>query len=111
MIREVLTNSWTPTNPDAKYPIIARNTTVNISDRFIEDGSYLRFKNIQLAYNFPVQSLNSIQFLQVYISGQDLLTITKYSGWDPEVNSQGFGIDNKSYPMSKSITFGIRVRF
>ena len=113
MIKDVLEDSWTPTNTNAKYPIIARNTTVNISDRFIEDGSYLRLKNIQLAYSFPVQSLklDKIQSLQVYISGQDLLTLTNYSGWDPEVNSSGFGIDNKSYPMSKSITFGVRVRF
>ena len=113
MVKEVLYNSWTPSNTNAKYPIISRNTTVNISDRFIEDGSYLRLKNIQLSYNFPVQSLklNLIQSLQVYMSGQDLLTLTKYSGWDPEVNSQGFGIDNKSYPMSKSITFGVRARF
>jgi TonB-dependent starch-binding outer membrane protein SusC len=113
MLREVLTDSWTPTNTNAKYPIIARNTTVNFSDRFIEDGSYLRLKNLQLAYNFPVTNLglNKIQSLQVYVSGQDLFTITRYSGWDPEVNSQGFGIDNKSYPMSKSFTFGVRARF
>jgi len=113
MIRDVLFNSWTPSNTNAKYPITSRNTTVNVSDRFIEDGSFLRLKNIQLAYNLPVQSLkiNKIQSLQVYMSGQDLLTLTKYSGWDPEVNSSGYGIDNKSYPMSKSITFGVRARF
>lgn len=113
MIRDVLNNSWTPTNTNAKYPVISRNTTVNISDRFIEDGSYLRLKNIQLAYTFPVQKLKSnlIQSLQIYASGQNLLTFTGYSGWDPEVNSSGLGIDNKTYPMSKSFTFGFRARF
>ncbi len=113
MLKEVLENSWTPTNTNAKYPIVSRNTSVNISDRFIENGSYLRLKNVQLTYNFPIQSmrLNSIESLQIYMSGQNLLTLTKYSGLDPEVNSQGFGIDNKGYPMSKSITFGLRARF
>jgi len=113
MTKDVLENSWTPTNTNAKYPIVSRNTSTNVSDRFIEDGSYLRLKNIQLAYNFPVQSmgLDIIQSLQCYVSGQNLLTLTKYSGWDPEVNSSGFGIDNKSYPMSKSFTFGLRARF
>jgi TonB-linked SusC/RagA family outer membrane protein len=113
MVKEVLTDSWTPTNINAKYPIISRNTSVNISDRFIEDGSYLRLKNIQLTYNLPVQRLkmNLIQSLQIYASGQNLVTLTRYSGWDPEVNSSGLGVDNKSYPMSKSFTFGVRTRF
>jgi len=113
MVKEVLTDSWTATNTNAKYPIISRNTSVNISDRFIEDGSFLRLKNIQLTYNFPVQrlKLKLVQTLQIYASGQNLITLTKYSGWDPEVNSSGLGVDNKSYPMSKSFTFGIRTRF
>lgn len=111
MIRDVLYDSWTPTNTDAKYPLVSRNTTVNISDRFIEDGSYLRLKNIQLAYSVPVQKLSLLRSLQVYVSGQNLLTFTGYSGWDPEVNSSGLGVDNKTYPMSKSLTFGFRARF
>ena len=113
MIRDVLYNSWTPENPNAKYPIISRNTTANFSDRFIEDGSYLRLKNIQLAYNFTgaMQNLSMFKNLQIYVSGQNLLTLTKYSGWDPEVNSSGIGIDNKTYPMSKSFTLGLRARF
>ena len=113
MLKEVLYNSWTPANTNAKYPIISRNSSVNVSNRFIEDGSYLRLKNIQLAYNFPVQNLglNKIQSLQIYMSAQNLLTFTNYSGSDPEVNSSGLGIDNKTYPNSKSVTVGLRVRF
>ncbi|MBN8859865.1 MAG: TonB-dependent receptor [Sphingobacteriales bacterium] len=114
MIKDVLTNSWTPEHTNAKYPVTSRNTSVNVSNRFIEDGSYLRLKNIQLAYDLPLKhwSVNKvIESLQLYASGQNLLTFTKYSGWDPEVNSSGFGIDNNSYPMSKTVTFGIRARF
>jgi hypothetical protein len=113
MKKDVLTDSWTATNTNAKYPLISKNTSVNISDRFIEDGSYLRLKNIQLAYNCPLSSwgLKNIQSLQLYVSAQNVLTFTNYSGSDPEVNSNGLGIDDKSYPMSKSVTLGVRVRF
>jgi hypothetical protein len=114
MIKDVLTDSWTPEHTNAKYPVTSRNTSVNVSDRFIEDGSYVRLKNIQLAYMLPLKSWGIkkvIESLQLYASGQNLLTFTKYSGWDPEVNSSGFGIDNNSYPMSKTVTFGIRARF
>jgi TonB-linked SusC/RagA family outer membrane protein len=119
MLKEVLNNHWSPTNTDAKYPIISNKSTVNVSDRFVEDGSYLRVKNIQLAYNPPVNSLGFkwIKHLQLYVSGQNLLTLTKYNGWDPEVNSMGgasstiLGVDNKVYPMSKTMTIGIRARF
>ncbi|TDB62335.1 TonB-dependent receptor [Arundinibacter roseus] len=119
MTRDVLLNSWTPENPNAKYPIISRNTNSRISDRFIEDGSYLRFRNIQLAYNAPVSKwgIGWMRNLQLYVSGQNLLTFTSYSWWDPEVNSRGGGnstsqgIDHNSYPTAKSVTAGIRVGF
>ncbi|MEX2232088.1 MAG: TonB-dependent receptor [Cyclobacteriaceae bacterium] len=113
--KDVLTDHWTPENPDAKYPKISRQASVEVSDRFVEDGSYLRLKNIQLAYNIPVQEINWIRRFQVYVSGQNLLTSTNYSWWDPEVNTRGLGtnrgIDHFSYPTSKSFTAGIRAGF
>lgn len=115
--RDVLTDHWTPENTDAKYPKITRQASVEVSDRFVEDGSYLRLKNIQLAYNIPVQDMeiNWIRRFQVYVSGQNLLTVTNYSWWDPEVNSRGLGtsrgIDHFSYPTSKSFTVGVRAGF
>jgi len=119
MPKEVLYNHWSKDNLNAKYPVISRTTSANTSNRWVEDGSYLRLKNIQLAYNLPVGRLgaNSLRNLQVYISGQNLLTITKYSWWDPEVNSNGganstsLGFDYYSYPTSKAVTFGIRAGF
>lgn len=119
MPREVLEDHWSPTNTSAKYPIISRNTSIMVSDRFVEDGSYLRLKNIQLAYNFPVQNLGIdwMYQLQIYVSGQNLWTSTDYSWWDPEVNSRGganstaLGIDHYSYPTSKTYTVGIRAGF
>jgi TonB-linked SusC/RagA family outer membrane protein len=115
--REVFTDHWTPDNTDAKYPIISRFGSVEVSDRFIEDGSYMRLKNIELAYSLPVENLgmNVFRNLQFYVSGQNLVTITGYSWWDPDVNSRGYnvnrGVDHFSYPNSKSYTFGVRAGF
>lgn len=119
MPREVFLDHWTPTNLNAKYPVISRTTQTQISDRFVEDGSYLRLRNIQLAYNLPLQQwrVNWIRTAQIYASGQNLLTFTRYSWWDPEINSYGGsnsirqGIDHYSYPTSKAVTFGLRVGF
>lgn len=107
MPREVLLDHWTPQNTDAKYPIISRNSSTQVSDRWVEDGSYLRLKNIQLAYNFNKLGVG-LENLQVYASGQNLITLTDYSWWDPGVNS---GIDHYSYPVSKVVTFGFRATF
>ncbi|KAA0992709.1 SusC/RagA family TonB-linked outer membrane protein [Dyadobacter aurulentus] len=119
MPREVYTNHWTPSNPNAKYPVLSRANSYSYSDRLVEDGSYMRLRNIQLAYNFPLGQwgVKWMRSAQLYVSGQNLLTFTKYSWWDPETNSQGGanslgqGIDHYSYPTSKAVTAGIRVGF
>lgn len=119
MPKEVYENHWSPTNPNAKYPIISNSVNARVSNRYLENGSYLRLKNIQLGYNFPLQSwgVKWIRQAQLYASAQNLLTLTKYSWWDPEVNSRGGasstqqGVDFYSYPTAKSVTFGLRVGF
>lgn len=119
MPRDVYENHWTPENPNAKYPIISRSSGTQVSNRFVEDGSYLRFKNIQLTYNVPVSNLNLswLRNAQVYVSGQNMITFTKYSWYDPEINSYGggnsirLGIDHYSYPTAKSVTIGARLGF
>ena len=120
-LKDVYYNTWDPVKPDphAKYPKPSANNLVRVSDRFVEDGSYLRLRNIQLSYNLPVENigLKGIKNLQVYIGGENLLTFTKYSWWDPEVNSSGsgnsvnLGIDAYTYPTTKSFDFGIRATF
>lgn len=130
-LKEVYDNHWSPSKPDpnAKYPKISAKTIYRESDRFVEDGSFLRLKNVQLAYNFPTTALGVkwIKAFQVYVSGQNLLTSTNYSWYDPEVNtragnssiSNGIdrgggnsisnGIDNGAYPNTKMYTFGARL--
>ncbi len=118
-LKEVLYDHWTPENPNAKYPYISSSTHPLMSDRFVYDGSYLRLKNIELAYNIPVEKFGLGWFKrgQVYISGQNLLTITSYPWWDPDVNSQGGdssinqGIDYYTYPTAKSVTVGVKLGF
>jgi TonB-linked SusC/RagA family outer membrane protein len=119
MPRAVFNNRWTSATPTTTYPIISRSNSYNFSNRLVEDGSYLRLRNIQLAYTLPFKKWETkwARTVQVYASGQNLLTFTKYSWWDPETNSQGGansigqGIDHYSYPTSKALTFGVRVGF
>ncbi len=91
---------------------------IHNSSRFVEDGSYLRLKSITLSYNLPQSFLyaNGIRSLQVFVTGQNLLTFTKYSGYDPEVNAYGsssvaLGVDYGTYPQSKTLLLGVNVGF
>ncbi|MCX6218658.1 TonB-dependent receptor [Spirosoma sp.] len=112
-------NRWTPTNTNTDIPRASTTRPANrVSTRQIEDGSYLRLKNIQLAYNLPASALKTlkIQSLRVYVTAQNYLTWTSYSGYDPEVNrfgqdSRSQGFDYASYPSAKTILFGLNVGF
>ena len=90
------------------------NSNVQHSDNLIEDGSYLRLKNIQLGYTLPLKK-DWVDRVFVYVSAQNYLTLTKYSGLDPEVNAYGsdttIGIDWHGYPRTKTVSFGVNVQF
>lgn len=119
MLKDVLYNYWTPENPNAKYPKVTMFQNINFSNRFVEDGSFLRLRNIELGYTLPTAkwNINWIKNAKVYASGQNLLTFTNYSWLDPEVNSAGGassvtqGIDFSTYPVAKSYMVGLRVGF
>ena len=113
-------NRWTPTNPSNLYPRVNANATGlrQVSTRIIEDASYLRLKTVQLGYNFPLKWARSIKanIARVYVSGQNLLTFTKYSGPDPEVstaagNTLTPGYDYSPYPRTRVITMGATLTF
>lgn len=80
------------------------------STRFVEDGSYLRLKNLTLGYSLPesIARKASLSNFRFYISGQNLYTLTKYSGFDPEVSG---GVDNSNYPITRTISFGVDIKF
>jgi hypothetical protein len=95
------------------------NNTNRTSDRFVEDGSYIRLKNLTLGYNIPERFVAplGIQALKVYFSGQNLWTKTDYSGADPEIgqvtslNYLSRGVDIGTYPQAQIYTFGVKVQF
>ncbi len=108
-------NRWTPTNTDTDIPMASSGRSFVTSDRWVEDASYIRLKNISLGYDFSQSALEKIHLrsLRIYISGQNLITITDYSGIDPEVaysnSSTNLGLDFGSYPNVKSFTIGLNV--
>jgi TonB-linked SusC/RagA family outer membrane protein len=111
--RELL-NRWTPRNPGTVYPKASTNRNVLISDRFIEDGSYLKLKTVSLSYGFPRLRMKHIQGLRIYITGQNLFTLTAYRGYDPEVSYRGAstlesGEDFGGYPQSRTFMLGIKL--
>src|SRR5690606_18301262 len=95
---------WTPNNTDTDVPKAFAGRTPHISTRFVEDGSFLRLKNISLSYDISPEFMNKIKFnsARIYFSGQNLLTITNYTGVDPEVayrsSNTNLGLDFGSYP-------------
>jgi len=112
-------NRWTPDNRDTEIP---RATTVKPNsdayDRYVEDGSYLRLKNVQLAYQLPLKQMHIqvLKQLSVFANAQNLLTITNYTGMDPEANRYGSnnvrqGYDSGAYPNVKTFTLGLRAGF
>lgn len=109
-------DTWTPAHTNAKLPIYTQDGINNNNDNvpssfFIEDGSYVRLKTIQLGYTFP--SGKSFRSLRIYLQAFNLLTLTKYTGIDPEVNNGNpgtLGIDfGTQYPNSRKILFGVNL--
>ena len=110
-------------NADTKTPrptIADPNDNDRLSDRYVEDGSYLRIKNITLGYTFPKSVLQKakIENIRIYMNIQNLYTFTKYMGYDPEVgastqDSSGltFGVDNGRYPSPMTCSFGLNITF
>lgn len=114
--RDVL-DRWTPTNPSNTIPRAnAVGNAYQISDRQIEDGSFLRVKNITLSYNLPASVAQAARLTgaRVYVAANNYFTFTNYSGYDPEVsrfgqNTLSLGSDYGSYPGSKNITVGVNL--
>ncbi|MDP2338129.1 MAG: TonB-dependent receptor [Bacteroidota bacterium] len=102
---------------DIPRAVFASSINSEVSDRFVENGSYLRVKNVTLSYDLKSNLLKRLQVsnLNVFITGQNLLTFTKYTGYDPEVsvstNPTSLGVDTGTYPNVRAYTFGLNVTF
>jgi hypothetical protein len=120
VLYDVLAGSWAPgkDNTNATGPKAIRQfwRTVLFSDRFVEDGSFARLKNLTIGYTLPKSIIKGISTIRLAISGNNLYTLTSYTGYDPEVNSYGdnpalFGVDLGGYPNNRSYNFSIRCTF
>ncbi|WP_299800715.1 TonB-dependent receptor [uncultured Maribacter sp.] len=123
--RAYYNSAWTPTNTDTNAPRVGNNSNREISSRFVEDGSYIRLKNISLGYTVPsnVSEKLGLDNLRLSLSGQNLLTFTDYSGLDPEVSYYGSGGNNNTssntaqgfdfgnYPTVRTVTMSLNLKF
>ena len=114
-----LYGSWSETNKGAHTPIAENESNLSTNQGsksyFVENGSYLRAKNIQLSYTLPISAATKLglERLKFYVQGVNLFTVTKYSGLDPELggNDTNFGIDYGNYPMTKQYIVGLNLQF
>lgn len=118
------TQSWEPGKTDAKLPILRSNDVIssNPSTYYLEDGSYMRLRNVQLTYDLPRALLSKVGMSRaaVYVQGQNWLTLTKYTGLDPEINLRNssaigqdrhIGVDEGSYPAYRATLVGLSLSF
>lgn len=117
MLAEVA-DRWTETNASNLVPSTKGYVTNDVYSRFVEDGSFLRLKNVTLGYTLPKKWTQKacIKRMRVYATGQNLFCISGYSGYDPEVSTAGNnpmtpGLDWGAYPKSRVFTFGIDLQF
>ena len=110
-------NRWTGEGTSNKYPrhVVGDGKNWQSSDLYVTDGSYFRLKNIQLGYTLPRALTNKIFIdrLRVFVGAENLLTLTKYAGFDPEISSGGtsLGVDYGVYPQSRTFNFGANISF
>jgi TonB-linked SusC/RagA family outer membrane protein len=123
--KDLLANSWTPQNPNAKYPRVDVNDIYSsaISSFYVEDGSYVRLRNLQLGYDVPPRLLRWVPAAKLYVQAENLFTITGYDGLDPalpaarvsgpagDIRDQYRGIDRGSYPSSRTFSLGMITNF
>lgn len=111
-------NRWTGEGTTNKYPRLTTGSTQNtvFSDFYVEDGSYVRLKNVQLGYTFPKQIIQKLRMstLRVYISANNLFTLTRYMGYDPDIASSSVlasGVDYGNYPQARVFMGGLTFKF
>ena len=116
-IAEQVLDRWTPQNTDTKWPSSVNPNAYGgskVNSLTVQDASYFRLKNVMLSYNIPVKNLDFMNALRVYVTGQNLFTITNYGGFDPEANSFGRSnvrVDYSSYPLARTFLLGLTANF
>jgi hypothetical protein len=110
-------NYWSPENRNTNVPrpdVLETNQNARASNRFIEDGDYIKLQNIQIGYSIPLKNQNIIQKARVYASGQNVWTISGYRGYDPDFMNNGLfdrAYDYGSFPNPRTFMLGVQVSF
>ncbi|MCE1199110.1 MAG: SusC/RagA family TonB-linked outer membrane protein, partial [Marinilabiliales bacterium] len=113
----VAMSRWTGEGTSTTYPRLTSNDTNgnfgNMSDFYLEKGDYVRLKVLQVGYSLPAYLISKIKAnkVRIYLSGENLLTFTKYTGYDPEIGGGVYGIDKGFYPQARSIMLGLQLQF
>ncbi len=107
---------WTgegTSNTEPRYSFVDGNNNTRASDRYVEDGSFVKIKNVQLGYNFNLNESSNFDSVRLYLQGKNLFTFTDYSGYDPEMSGGvlGSGIDYGNYPTPRIVSLGLNVKF
>lgn len=108
---------WTGEGTSNNYPRISTSDNngnfTKMSDFYLQDGDYLRLKVVQFGYTLPLSTVGKvgIQKVRLYVTGENLLTLTKYTGYDPEIGGGTFGIDRGYYPQARTLMFGANLQF
>ncbi len=108
---------WTGSGTSNSFPRLTNDDTNgnfgNASDFYLEDGDYLRLKIVQLGYSLPINLIEKMgaQKLRIYVTGENLLTLTDYTGYDPEIGGDVLGIDRGYYPQAKTFLIGANIQF
>jgi TonB-linked SusC/RagA family outer membrane protein len=127
VVDDLLANSWTPQNPNSKYPRLDVNDTYSyaLSSYYVEDGSYVRIRSLQIGYTIPSNTrfLGSLTGTRVYLQGENIFTRTNYPGLDPSLPAQNIeqaagdvrdqfrGIDQGTYPSNRVFSIGLTTSF
>ena len=112
-------NRWTgegSSSIEPRYSFIDANNNTRASDRYVEDGSFVKIKNIQLGYNFPLSESSSLTSLRIYALAKNAFTFTDYRGYDPEISNGGgpvldTGVDRGTYPSPRIVSLGLNIKF
>jgi TonB-linked SusC/RagA family outer membrane protein len=112
-------NRWTgpgTSTTEPRYSFIDSNDNMRQSDRYVEDGSFVKIKNIQLGYNFPLAADSPFTGLRIYASAKNVFTFTDYTGYDPEISNGGYtvldtGVDRGTYPSPRVLSLGVKLKF
>ena len=119
ILSQAYNNAWRPDAQSNTYPRVGytrESGSPAITDRIIEDGSFLRISNITLGYDIPVEKTNVFSSANVYVTGMNLFTFTDYSGYNPEItnfmnNGNIVGVDWNGFPNAQTIMLGLNLKF